>query len=400
MFQRLLPSMTSSALVSLCLFACSDSESGNPGESSSWPTGDWSIEPPEARGMDGSLLDRAREYAFQDGRNTQGVVVTRGGVIVAEWYADGSDAASWAASWSVAKSFTSALVGIAIDEGLIDGVDVPMSRFLPAWAGTGKEQIRLRDVLQMASGLEWNENYDPASAGSSDVIQLVFQGGRELEYAAAKPVAEPPGAVFNYSSGSTMLLSAVIQEATGLTAAEYAREKLFSPLGIARADWWRSMDGHTLTFCCVDMASRDFARLGLLYARGGRWARGRLISANWVADSVRPSTANPGYGYQWWLLGVSDRSGPPNQNEPTSTLPPDTFAAMGVDGQFIYVVPRLDLVVVRNGRYVKDPGDPVADPTLFAHYPPFGLNPDLGTASPSSWSHAEFLQLVLDAVSL
>lgn len=349
--------------------------------------------------MDSALLERAREYAFQDGRNTQGVVVTRGGVIVAEWYAGGSDAESWAASWSVAKSFSSALVGIAIGEGLIDGVDVSMSKFIPAWAGTEKEKIRLRDVLQMAPGLEWNENYDPAAVNDSDVIQLVIQGGRELEYAADKPVVAAPGTVFNYSSGSAMLLSAVIQSATGMTAEEYARKKLFGPLGIDQVDWWRSTEGHTLTFCCIDMASRDFARFGLLYARRGSWAGAQLISPSWVGDSVAPSASYEGYGYQWWLLGrrALGSSPDPSQSQP-STLPPDTFAAIGLDDQAIFVVPSLDLVVVRNGTYMKYAGPPVADPALLTHYPPFGIGKDVGTLSPSSWNHAEFLQLVLDAI--
>jgi len=349
--------------------------------------------------MDAALLERARDYAFQDGKNTQGIVVTRAGFVVAEWYADGSDATSWGASWSVAKSFTSALIGIAIDEGLIESVDVSMAEFIRDWAGTEKEKIRLRDVLQMASGLEWNENYDPNSASTSDVIQLVIAGGREFEYAAGKPVAAAPGTVFNYSSGNTMLLSQVIQASTGMSALDYARQKLFGPLGIEPADWWRSTEGHTLTFCCLDMASRDFARLGLLYARGGQWAGGQLISKGWVTDSVASSPANPGYGYQWWLLGKRDQEGPPDQTDPTaSPLPPDTFAALGVDTQIIYVIPHLDLVVVRNGRYIKDSGEAIADPTLLAHYPPFGLNKNLGTFPPDSWNHAEFLKLVLDAI--
>jgi CubicO group peptidase (beta-lactamase class C family) len=349
--------------------------------------------------MDSQLLDQARQYAFEDGRNTQAIVVVRGGVIVADWYAPGATADSWATSWSVAKSFTSALIGMAVDEGLIESVDVPMSRYIPAWAGTDKEKILLRHVLQMAPGLAWNENYDPNSIATSDVIQLVVKGGQELEYAASKEVVAAPGTAFNYSSGSAMLLSAVIQKATGMTALDYARKKLFPTLGIQRVDWWQSTEGHTLTFCCLDMTSRDFARLGLLYARGGKWQGGQLISSRWVTESVTPSPARAGYGYQWWLLGAQAQDGPPNEVSPTpSTLPPDTFAAIGVDDQIIYVVPHLDLVVVRNGTYVKDPGPALADPNLLPHLPPSGLVEGKGTLAPKDWNFAAFLKLVLAAI--
>jgi CubicO group peptidase (beta-lactamase class C family) len=349
--------------------------------------------------MDAHLLDKARQYAFEDGRNTQGIVVVRGGVLVAEWYAPGATADSWATSWSVGKSFASALVGMAIDEGLIESVDVSMARYLPDWAGTDKEKIQLRHVLQMAPGLSWNENYDPNSIGTSDVIQLVVKGGEELAYAAGKEVVAPPGTVFNYSSGSAMLLSAVIQKATGMTALDYAKKKLFPTLGIERADWWQSTEGHTLTFCCLDMTSRDYARFGLLYARGGKWLDGQLISSRWVSESVAPSPARAGYGYQWWLLGMQAQNGPPNEVSPTpSTLPPDTFAAIGVDDQVIYVVPHLDLVVVRNGAYVKDPGPALAEPNLLPHLPPSGLVPGKGTLGPKDWDFAGFLQLVMDAI--
>jgi CubicO group peptidase (beta-lactamase class C family) len=197
-----------------------------------------------------------------------------------------------------------------------------------------------------------------------------------------------------------MLLSAVIQVATGMSAADYARERLFAPLGITKVDWWQSTEGHTLTFCCIDMATRDFARFGLLFARGGNWAGKQLISAPWISDSLSPSPARSGYGYQWWLLGKMDQEGPPDSTPPEpSTLPPDTFAAIGVDEQLIYVVPQFDLVVVRNGTYNKDAAKPVADGGLFWHIPPQGLNASLGTRAPSSWRNDDFLHLVLAAVT-
>jgi CubicO group peptidase (beta-lactamase class C family) len=349
------------------------------------PGADWTVEDPEDHGMDPEVLEGAREYAFAEGRNTQGVVVVRDGVIVAEWYADGAGPDSWAASWSVAKSFTSALVGIAVEEGAIPGVDEPMTRWYPEWEGTPAADMTLEDVLQMSSGLAWTEDYSPESATGSDIIRMVVGERDHLAYAASVPPEVEPGTRWSYSSGDTMLLSGVLEQATGMPVHEYAEEKLFEPLGIDQVDWWRDAEGHTLTYCCLDMPSRDFARLGLLYLREGRWGDEQVVPEEWVEASLTPAPTSDGYGYQWWLGGIEG-------------LPEDTFSARGHDGQYIIVVPSLDLVVVRNGTYAKDPGEPVADPNLFSRYPPQGLVPDKGTRPPDDWDNAEFLRPIVESI--
>lgn len=149
------------AALAAALAACSD---GNGGGGTAWPTSGWAVEAPDEHGMDAAVLEGAREYAFRPEKHTQGVVVVRHGVIVAEWYETGRDETSFATSWSVAKSFTSAAIGIAIEEGLIEGVDVRLAEFFPDWRGTDKEAITLRDVLQMATGLDWVESYDTTRA--------------------------------------------------------------------------------------------------------------------------------------------------------------------------------------------------------------------------------------------
>ncbi len=141
---------------------------------SSEPTWEWPMSTPSEQGMDATVLEGARTYAFQPGKNTQGVVVTRRGTLVAEWYEDGRDATSYAGSWSMAKSFTSALVGIAIDEHKIPGVDVKLVDYYPEWAGSPRAEITLENVLQMSTGLEWVEDYNVNNANSSDVVKLVF----------------------------------------------------------------------------------------------------------------------------------------------------------------------------------------------------------------------------------
>ncbi len=352
------------------------------------PGAEWTVDTPASHGMDVATLDGARVYAMADGRNTQGVVVVHEDAIVAEWYAPGRDATSPAASWSMAKSFTSALIGIAIGEGLIPSIDVPMSTYYPSWVGTPREAITLRHVLHMESGLQWDEDYSPGSLATSDIIQMLTYNPDQLAYAAARPFEVAPGTRWNYSSGDTMLLSGVLEQATGMPAGEYARTKMLDPIGIGALDWWQDAAGHSLTYCCVDTTSRDFARFGLLYLHDGLWGSKQVVPASWVQDSITDTAANSsGYGYQWWL-----------QMGGSGAIPP-YFSARGHDGQYIYVIPSLDLVVVRNGLYDKSACPPIADPSLLEYYPPQGLVPDHGTVGPETgWSDTDFLTPIVESL--
>lgn len=353
------------------------------------PGSDWDVVAPGDVGMDSYTMNWSRVYAFQEGRNTQGVVVVRHGAIAAEWYAPGRGPDSWGASWSMAKSFASALIGIAIGDGLIPSVDEPMTTYYPDWVGSPRDAITLRDVLQMASGLHWNEEYDPTvEDAESDIIELVLFNPDQLAYASELEFESEPGTVFNYSSGDTMLLSGVIEHATGMSVGEYAQQELFGPIGIDQVEWWQDAEGHSLTYCCLDMPSRDFARMGLLFLNGGMWGDETVVPAQWVTDSIAPSPAYDGYGYQWWLIGRQDER-----------LPADTYAAQGHDGQFIYVIPSLDLVVVRNGIYDKFDGPAVAEPNLYGKYPSDSRGTDLGTMLPEiGWDQAEFLVPIIESI--
>lgn len=346
---------------------------------------DWAVESPESHGMDPAKLEEARDYAMVPSRNTQAVIVVHQGAIVAEWYGPGADQASYGTSWSVAKSVTSSLIGIAIDEGLIPSIDEPMTTYFPEWIGTPKEAITLRHVLHMESGLDFEEDYDPANAADSDIIQMIATQRDQLAYAAGLPVEVPPGTQFDYSSGDTLLLSGVLEQATGMSAGAYARQKLFDPIGMGAVDWWQDAEGHTLTFCCVDATARDFARFGQLYLDGGQWGGQQVVPASWVTDSLTDTAAtNDGYGYQWWLDAGSNGI-------------PARYTAIGFDGQAITVIPSLDLVVVRFGTYVKSPCPPIADPNLVAYLPPLGLVPGKGTVPPSDFSATDFLRPIVDS---
>jgi CubicO group peptidase (beta-lactamase class C family) len=350
------------------------------------PGRQWEISTPEAEGMDAATLAGAREYAFVDDRNTQGVVVVRNGKIVAEWYAPGRDEHSWAASWSVAKSFTSAAIGVALDQGLIPSVDEPMTTYYPEWRGTPREGITLRHVLWMASGLAFSESYAPDTFDTSDIIQMVVFRIDQLAYAASRPLGTTPNTSFNYSSADTMLLSGVLQQVTGMPADEYIAQEILDPIAMEKVEWWRDGAGHTLGYCCFDTTSRGFARFGQLYLQGGEWGGEQIVPEAWVQESWQPSPSYDGYGYQWWLDAASDDM-------------PAVYSMLGHDGQFVHVIPSLDLVVVRNGTYHKHPGAPVADPSLFTFYPPQGLVDGMGTVPPfAGWSSEEFLRPIIDAI--
>lgn len=357
-----------------------------PGPQERVPGASWVVEDPDAQGMDADALEEARTYAFAPERNTQGVVVVRHGAIVSEWYADGADADSWTASWSVAKSFSSAVTGIAVADGSIDSVDDPAATYLDEWAGTDKADITVEDILHMQSGLAWDEDYQPSSADSSDVVQMGLSAN-ELAYAAARPVAKPPGSTWVYSSGDAMILAGIVEGATGTSMRDYATEHLFKPIGMERADWWEDAEGQTLGYCCLDSTARGYARFGLLYLHEGRWGDDQVIPASWVKDSIRDAPGDhPGYGYMWWLQPELEG------------VPDDVYSAQGHDGQFIWVIPSLDLVVVRTGTYVKDPGPAVADPNLFGKYPPDDLVPGKGTKPPASWDDEAFLAPIVASV--
>jgi CubicO group peptidase (beta-lactamase class C family) len=345
---------------------------------------------PESVGMNAEILEGARDYAFAEGKNTQSVVIVRDGTIVAEWYADDRDRDSFAASWSVAKSVTSSLIGIALDRGEIPSIDEPMTTYVPDWEGTERDDIVLRDVLEMASGLTWVEDYDPSNLTNSDVAEMVLDGeGSQLAIVTDNEVEHPPGTEFNYSSGDTMLLSHVIEVATGKSAGDYADEHLFGPLGIEQARWWEDPSGDTLTYCCLDMTARDFARFGQLFLEGGALSGKRIVPEAWVEDSIEPSPSYDGYSYQWWLTG--------NEYE-DEKVPDDTYSALGHDGQYIHIIPSLDLVVVRHGLYWPHDGEAVAEPSLFVVYPSDGLFPESGTAPPDSWSVPDFLAPIVDSI--
>ncbi len=268
------------------------------------------------------------------------VVVIHHGRLVAERYGPETDADTTLISWSTAKSITHAMVGLASSDGLID-LDAPVAA--PEWhdAGDPRRAITLRHLLAMRSGLEFNEDYVDSTA--SHCLEMLFgQGASDMaHYAASLPAIAPPDTVFNYSSGTTNLLSRATGHALGRDAdgvRRYLRERLFGPLGMNTAQPRFDSAGTFVGSSYVYATARDFARFGELYLRDGMWDGQRLLPEGWVDLARTPISLDAetgyGYGHHWWV--EADDLG--------------TFGARGYEGQRITCVPALDLVVVRLGK--------------------------------------------------
>jgi CubicO group peptidase (beta-lactamase class C family) len=250
---------------------------------------------------------------------------------------------------SVTKSFTSALVGIAMDQGFIQGVDEKVFGFFPEYSHLNderKDKITLEHLLTMTSGLEWNELELPLSNTRNDLIQL-FIVSDPIEYILAKPVVDEPGTKWYYNGGGTNLLGEVIRETTGLRMDDFAEEYLFAPLGITDYEWDHINPDVIHASGNLKLRPRDMAKFGYLFLNGGTWKGERIVSEEWIRESTK-GRASPlwadGYGYQWWLRTYHSNS--------TSV---DSFYADGWGGQRIAVFPSLDMVVVfTGGNYVGE----------------------------------------------
>ena len=294
-------------------------------------TGDWQLVPADQAGLDGERLERAVE-GIGALEGVQGVLVARHGLLAAERYFRGAAGDRLHNMKSASKSVLSALAGLAVAEGVLEP-DQPIAELLPEAAGlddAGKRAITVRHLLTMTSGLESTSfgNYGSWVASRNWV-----------QAALARPLQAEPGTRFAYSTGGTHLLSAALSRAAGRSTHDFAREHLFGPLGIHRSAWARDRQGIHVGGNNLSLLPRDMLKFGQLYLNRGRWAGEQLLPWQWVDESIRPSLAGPrgrgriygGYGYLWWLRGPRERG---------------AYIASGYGGQYIYVSPAEDLVVV------------------------------------------------------
>jgi CubicO group peptidase (beta-lactamase class C family) len=315
-----------------------------PSESSTpWPTKTWTVATPTDQGLDPAPLEALVE-GIRAGkvRDIHSLLVIKNGRLVLERYFDGYTAERLHMQQSVSKSFTSALVGIAIDRGKFAGVDERVLDFFPdsmpiEHLDERKRRITLDDLLTMRSGTDYHER-----GPGSPHFQLNDMSRDWTAFILDRPMVREPGTRFQYDSGAVILTSELIRRRYGAHADEFANKHLFTPLGIHRVEWYRNAEGHPHTGGGLSLRPRDMAKLGLLYLREGKWENRQVVPAEWIRASLRrrveferPSSGAVGYGYWWWVY-------PPDP----AGAGRDIYAACGFMGQYIFLVPEHDMIVV------------------------------------------------------
>jgi CubicO group peptidase (beta-lactamase class C family) len=278
--------------------------------------------------------------------------VVHEGRIVAERYAPGIDKDTPLLSWSMAKSFTNALVGILVKQGKLSVKDPAP---VPEWASAGdpRRAISLDEIMRMSSGLEWFEDYTEHPV--SDVNRMLFLQPDMGAYAAAKPLAARPGSRWSYSSGSTNIVCRILRDAAGGREAFWAfpRRELFNKIGMRSAVWGVDASGIIIGSSYLYATARDYARFGLLCLNDGIWEGERILPEGWMAYSTTPTPPAPlgQYGAFFWL-NHGDPGDP--SKRPYPGLPTDLFLALGYQGQAIIIVPSRRVVIVRLGMTYDD----------------------------------------------
>lgn len=312
---------------------------------------------PDAVGIDSAAIAklvgdiRAGKYS-----NIHSLLVVRSGKLVVEEYFEGEDerrgqplgAVRFDAHTlhdlrSVSKSVTSALFGIAVASGAIRDIDAPVLSYFPEYRELQTPErlrIRLRHVLAMSSGLQWDEDSRPYGDPLNSETAMDAASDR-YRFVLSQPIATPPGKRFRYSGGDTLLLAAIIERATKLRVDKYAEQVLFRPLGIERYDWITYPDGTPIAASGLRLLPRDMAKFGLLYLNAGQWQHAQIVPQAWVKASTSAQTkisdrsfGFQNYGYQWWLGTARDDAHTP------------WMMAVGYGGQRIMLLPSLDVVMV------------------------------------------------------
>ena len=318
-----------------------------------WPIPDWRSQPatssPAVQALD-EYAFAVRDDASRAGVRTDALLVIKDGVIVHERYAAPTRADTPHLAWSISKSLFATVLGVAYGEGRFK-LDDAVARHYPPFAA--HPDVKMGHLLNWASGLAWQEDYEYAPLRSSVVAMLYTRGrGDMAAFTASHALDALPGTRFRYSSGDSNVLGASLKSMVGEQAyGDYPWTALFEPLGITSAVWERDASGTFVASSYAYLTARDLARVGLLMLRDGRWGERQLVPASWVAfnrtafanyqpDPQQPGDAVP--GGQWWLNATLE-----NAKRPWPDVPDDTFAALGHWGQGLYVLPEQQLVVVR-----------------------------------------------------
>ncbi|MCP4273679.1 MAG: serine hydrolase [Gammaproteobacteria bacterium] len=284
---------------------------------------------------------------------TTALIVVKDGTIVFEDYYKGTQAEDRRISWSMSKSFVSALTGLAVENGDIKSISDPVTNYAPLLKGSAYDGVPLIDVLNMASGIKFDEDYLDPDSDINKMGTVLALGGSLDEFAAEQDeIARPSGTAWQYCSIDTHVISMVLRAATGQTLQQYFIENLWSKIG-ASADAYYSTDGEGNAFALggLNMRTRDYALFGELIRNNGKRGDEQIIPASWVAKSTAPSAPKMeerntiktedgskfGYGYQWWI--------PPHAD--------GEFFAVGVYGQYIYINPKAGVIIAKNAAHLE-----------------------------------------------
>jgi CubicO group peptidase (beta-lactamase class C family) len=274
-----------------------------------------------------------------EGLNTIGLLAIKNDSLLYERYWHGYDEKSYSGSFSVAKSITSLLIGIALKEGKIKTLEEPVGNYLPEFKTGEKSKVRIVDLLTMSSGSDFDESY----ANPLSVTTEMYYGSDVYKVATGVNIIRKPGSFHSYKSGDTQLLGLLLEKATNMSLSEYASKKLWQPLGAEHPALWSTdkTGGYEKAYCCFNSNTRDFARIGQLMLDSGRWKGKEIITRDYFLKSVTPCMIPDEfgepcnyYGYQWWIF--------PGE-EPI-------FYARGILGQYIIVIPSKKVVLVRLGK--------------------------------------------------
>ncbi|RIX85056.1 serine hydrolase domain-containing protein [Acidovorax cavernicola] len=278
--------------------------------------------------------------AYMAQQRSAALVILQDGKLRLERYGLGFGPEGRWTSFSVAKSLTSTLLGAAVRDGHIHSLDDKVSDYIPEMKGSAYDAVSIRNLLTMTSGVRWNEDYaDP----QSDVARFNNHRPEEgvdalVSYLRQLPRAAPAGTRWNYSTGETNLVGVLVARATGKPLAAYLSEKIWKPAGMEQqATWILSSTGQEISGCCIQAATRDFARFGQFVLDGARVGGQPIVPDDWLADATtrRADIGQPGrgYGYQWW------------------TYDDGSFAARGIFGQGIFIDPKRKLVIASNSNW-------------------------------------------------
>jgi len=301
-----------------------------------YPTEDWRMSTPEEQGMHSDNLLKMME-SIQEGQvGIDSVSINRNGYLVLDSYIYPYEDGQKHKMYSVTKSITSALIGIAIDKGFIKSVDQNIVDFFPNREilnlDDHKKSMTLKHLLMMTSGLQANDGWEKNWAGLFEMMK----SNDWTQYALNLPMETAPGERFEYYNCNSHLLSAIINETTGMKTVDFATKFLFGPLGITNVKWDASPEGVNIGYAGLWLDPKEMTKIGLLYLNKGIWEGKQIISSNWISESTKPyqdpRLLDMKYGYQWWVN------------------PAGLFSANGMYGQFIYVVPEKNLVAVFTGN--------------------------------------------------